>query len=179
MVREDLNNSDIKSLLNYEIERGIKQEKIKKAIKSYIDEKINDNLKRNNDFIFDIIKNIILIYKTTDDNEILNFIIDQYSSKYDHNNKHFYSLNEICIAKDSKSRLILVSSMNNTCVNSNLKKTLEKEKKIFVSHPFIKYNLYGQLYDDSNIITENNIKNIMNQFGNSKLIYYKLKSIIN
>ena len=178
MVREDLNNSDIKSLLNYEIERGIKQEKIKKAIKSYIDEKINDNLKRNNDFIFDIIKNIILIYKTTDDNEILNFIIDQYSSKYDHNNKHFYSLNEICIAKDSKSRLILVSSMNNTCVNSNLKKTLEKEKKIFVSHPFIKYNLYGQLYDDSNIITENNIKNIMNQFGNSKLIYYKLKSII-
>ena len=32
MVREDLNNSDIKSLLNHEIERGIKQEKLKKLL---------------------------------------------------------------------------------------------------------------------------------------------------
>ena len=38
---------------------------------------------------FLIIKNIILIYKATDDDEILNFIIDQYSSKYDHKKNIF------------------------------------------------------------------------------------------
>ena len=71
--------------------------------------------------------------------------------------------------------------MNNTCVKNNMKLSLIKDNNyLFIKH--ILYTFYGELFEINDIMdkeTNNELKHIMNEeFGNSALIYYKLKSKI-
>ena len=182
VLRKDLNNNTIKDILQYELSNSVKEdERLAEKFKSYIYTLFKKDVERNTEFLWKLIDDIKDIYNKEEEIEEkkLTIIIDQYSSKHDQGNHNIYKLiNESTDAK-SKFQIILISSMNNTCVNNNLKKSLENSMCPIIDDIFINYSMYGQLFEISDVIIkeENELKKIINQeFGNSGLIYYDLKS---
>ena len=189
ILRNELNNEAITKILYYELEKAIPNNEDNDAIniknileefKKYLDSLINSNTKRDNTFIFKIIRKIIDIYNKEKSSKPLNIIIDQYSSKYDKDNENIFQIIDTQEDKNNKCQILLVSSMNNTYVSNNLKKSL-KNINIYYYQRYIKYTLYGQLFEINDVIDgeNNDFKNIMRlNFDNSALMYYKLKSKI-
>ena len=178
MTNPKLPTSELKKILKFEVEK-INNEDVKIKFNKIIEEIIQENPKRNEEFIFNFIKKLMENY-AVDINEKLNIFIDQYSSKYDEGNKNIKELLDLIDLNNLNCKLFIISSMNSTCVSSNLSKTFRAENKLFVIGFFIKYNYYGTFFDD-NIISQSesfDIKNIIGQFGNSSLMYYQLKSDI-
>ena len=174
MTNKQLPISELKNILSFEIEK-INNNDIKEKYNKIIDEMVDENNIRKGEFIFRFIKSLIEKYEGDIQ---LNIFIDQYSSKYDQNNKNINELINIIKVKNLKCKLFIISSMNNTCVSSNLSKTFREENNFIVVRFYIKYNYYGALFND-NIISQNetyDVKKIMKEFGNSSLIYYQLKS---
>ena len=183
ILRKDLGNEVIKEILNYEIENSlnkIRQSEILDKFKKLIENLLQNDSDRENNFIFKLINGLIEIYNAKPSNKKLNIIIDQYSSKYDKDNKEIFLLIEKINIKKSRCRILLISSMNNTCVKNNMKYSLKNDKN--VPKKYIQYSLYGELFEINDIIDKENnneLKDVMNEeFGNSALIYYRLKSRI-
>lgn len=183
--REDITNMEKQKFLVYEIIEMAKALYIQKEIivnecKQLISEEFGDTkIKKTKSLCFDFLIKLVKIFEKVNCYSIINIIIDQYSSTYDPNNEYFYHLNELC-KKNEKSRLIIVSSMNNTCVSSNLKNSFLKSYLPKLSNFFIYYNYYGPLFEINSLIKKEPkyVQEIMEQFDNSALIYYKLKSYI-
>ena len=183
ILRKDLGNEVIKKILYYEFANSVN--KIKESdfiakFKKSLENLLQNDSKRENNFIFKLINEIIEIYNSRKINKKLNIIIDQYSSKYDTDNKQIFLLIDKIKERDCRSRIILISSMNNACVKNNMKLSLKNDKN--APKNYIQYSLYGELFDINDIIDKENnneIKVIMREeFGNSALIYYRLKSRI-
>ena len=179
ILREDLDNKTIKEILSYELKNSVKEdENIAKMFLNYLENSFKNKIEINTTFLWKLINDIIDIYINEGINSKLSVIIDQYSAKYDQNNKNIYGLiSKLKVHKNFK--ILLISSMNNTCVNNNLKKTVENSICPAIDDKYIKYSIYGQLFEISDVISKENneLKNLISQeFGNSGLIYYNLKS---
>jgi hypothetical protein len=184
ILRKDLDNEIIKKILNYEFENSVNKRKQKNIINNFklsLEALLKKDINRENDFIFKLINDIIKNYNNENSNKKLSIFIDQYSSKYDKDNIQIFSLIDKLGDYNNRCSIILISSMNNTCVKNNMKLSLIKDNNyLFIKH--ILYTFYGELFEINDIMdkeTNNELKHIMNEeFGNSALIYYKLKSKI-
>ena len=179
MLRNELKNEEIKNILIYELKLAVNNNaNIINNFTSFLEKNMEDRKERNNDFIFNLIKKLFDIYNNEIISKKLNIIIDQYSSKFDKDNSHIYSLIDQLKSKTNKIKIILISSMNNTCVSRNMEKSLLCEFN-HINEKFIKYYMYGQFFDIISVISneKDEMKEIMiNMFDNSALIYYILKS---
>ena len=180
ILRKDLTNEEIKDILSYELKNSVKNyPETSKLFITQLDSIFKEDVERDNKFLFDLIKKIMDIYNNEIIFERLTIVIDQYSSKYDLDNEYIFNLIKQLNKKTNNCQIILISSMNNTCVSSNMQKSMKRLKYSKDDEKCINYCLYGQLFDISDIIKKekNEIKDIMEQdFGNSALIYYNLKS---
>ena len=180
LSRKDLNNEKIKHILIEELRMAVNNGVgiVNKFI-LYLDEVFQKRNKSDNNFIYGIIKKIIDIYNDETLRKKLNIVIDQYSSKYDEKNENIFLLLNQLKHKGNKIRIILISSMDDISVANNLKKTTLSYDQTYFGDKFINYHLYGQLFNISDVISKEDteIRNIMKEeFSNSALIYYKLKS---
>lgn len=177
--RSELKNDEIKNILLYELKKAVNSnENIITNFTKFLEDNLGKEKERKSEFIFNMIQTIIDIYIKASISEKLNIIIDQYSSKYDTDNKKLYLLLDEINRKNNKIKIILLSSMNNTCVSRNMRNALISE--IWdVKERYIDYVLYGQFFELVEVISKEKdefVEIMNNVFRNSGLIYYKLKS---
>ena len=150
--------------------------------KNIIFEIENFNSKKN---VFTLLEKIINLMNKITCEENIYIIIDQYSSKYDPENK---SLNHLLdIEKNSNIFIIVSSSMNNYDIKKHFSNSLNFE--LMISREFYQSNLRFNYYyigclvrldklDNYNDLIKNEsseFKIILNALGNLPLFYYELK----
>ena len=183
----DLDNEELKKLLKYEIIKLFSKKTLSKdenqkntVEKTAYDKIVNfiNNLKNKD--IFSLLENIILEMNKVEYADVY-FIIDQYSSKYDIDEKKIKQL----ISKNTKNHIIICSSMNNQNIKDNLCLCLS-ENLIFTTYKinFIYYFYVGSLIRMNSLsnykaIIKNESQEFityLNYFGNIPLYYYLLKN---
>ena len=138
--------------------------------------------------IFSLLENIIKYLNDIKSQENTYIIIDQYSSKYDEENKQLNHL--LNVNKNSNIFIIISSSMNNYDIKRNFSETLNLDL-LFSSESF-KSNLQFNYYYIGCLIRLNQLDNYkdllkdeppefikdLNELGNIPLFYYELKNIL-
>ena len=136
---------------------------------------IKEILKYINDFkdkkkIFELISNIISLLKNMKGKYVI--VLDQYSSKYD--DKNISIQNIISSIKNSNTKVIICSSMN----NEDVKKYLSKSFDIVEEKNILTYIYTSALIRVRNDLIKNeslSFQKLLSEFGNLYLYYYLLK----
>ena len=72
---------------------------------SFLENSIDNEKERTNEFIFNLIQKLIDVYNNAAISKKLNIIIDQYSSKYDKDNDHICSFMSQLKSKTKKIKI--------------------------------------------------------------------------
>ena len=138
--------------------------------------------------IFTLLEDIIKYLNEIESQENTYIIIDQYSSRYDDENKLLNHL--LDINKKNNIYIIVSSSMNNYDIKRNFSKSLNLDflfsNESFMNNGRLKYYYIGSLIRLNHLTNFSDlIKNessefikCLNEFGNLPLFYYELKDIL-
>ena len=133
-----------------------------------------DELLEKNNSAMSIFKKIFEEIK----NSVQIIVLDQYKTVFDPN----YDLLEKIINLKYSPQLIIISSMNEDDIKKSIILSLKWALKIIKEKPKLDYyyiiDLVQVTEDDLNILTEDE-KNLLNEFGNLYIYYYKMKNEIN
>jgi len=172
--------NELKEIFKYEcvklFKKNINELKNKKELSSE-EKNIKEIYNCINNFedkkkIFELISSIISLLKNIKEKFVI--VIDQYSSKYDHNND--YIKNIISCTENSNIKLLICSSMNNDDVKINLSKSFVIEKELnFLTYiyigPLIRVNFDSECIKNESLLFQKNLS----EFGNLFNYYYLLK----
>ena len=155
------NNKEIKKLLIEELSHTLNKDDINNIVKTIIKK---DNNKNSIDFLIHILEEI----------ENLNIlVIDQYKTFYDEN---YNSLQKLINQFSSKSKIIVLSSMNEDDVKYSIVKGIT-EPNLSKKNFFLDYIYVGELAEvskeQSNSLNKEE-KEVLDLFGNLYSTYYKL-----